>query len=463
MGKINIGNLVKKVLEESIQEKADDLVGKIKSKMDEWNQEVNISNQPSDMVQEDEDIDSVPNPDGCKKIKEMMANGGEDSLGKLEEYCGKGEIEEGLSKGQKFIAKQSEPKDKINKDDFTKLRNKSVDKVNKKYGGRHGMEEESDFDFSFSDEVNESEKKWIQKTDMKKGELHKKLGIPEGENLSISKLKNLKKELMKKGEGDKKLSASDSKLLKQVNLALTLKDVKESKKDTLSLSESEMIDLIQTIVMEQKKSKGMGETEKVLSANKKENDSAIAAVTKKMKEYLKNMTKGSFEENPEEFPKSNYQIDKDAKIKKYTPSEAVDEYIDAFSYPGMTNLVYDEIKPDDELIDKYLKGDSTTGNAVTDKKGKALGNVVPSKVGEKFKKNYDENLYGQEQMKASYKRYPQPVDFAGDVTKKGGLKSKKTAQSVLNKVDESTKKETNVLNEEFNKMKHLMDYNKKTQ
>ena len=81
----------------------------------------------------------------------------------------------------------------------------------------------------------------------------------------------------------------------------------------------------------------------------------------------------------------------------------------------------------------------------------------------KFKKNYDENLYGQEQMKASYKRYPQPVDFAGDVTKKGGLKSKKTAQSVLNKVDESTKKETNVLNEEFNKMKHLMDYNKKTQ
>ena len=49
------------------------------------------------------------------------------------------------------------------------------------------------------------------------------------------------------------------------------------------------------------------------------------------------------------------------------------------------------------------------------------------------------------------------------MTKKGGLKSKKTAQSVLNKVDESTKKETNVLNEEFNKMEHLMDYNKKTQ
>ena len=46
------------------------------------------------------------------------------------------------------------------------------------------------------------EDKWIQKTDMKKGALHKKLGVPEGEKLSQSKLKSIKKELMKKGEGD---------------------------------------------------------------------------------------------------------------------------------------------------------------------------------------------------------------------------------------------------------------------
>jgi hypothetical protein len=67
-------------------------------------------------------------------------------------------------------------------------------------------------------------------------------------------------------------------------------------------------------------------------------------------------------------------------------------------------------------------------------------------------------------MNASYKRFPQDtIEVAGDVTKKGSIKGKKTAQSVLNKVDESTNKETKVLNEEFGKMIHLMGYNKKTQ
>ena len=209
----------------------------------------------------------------------------------------------------------------------------------------------------------------------------------------------------------------------------------------------------------------MAETEKVLSTNKKENEEAIKAVTKKMKEYLKMGHEGEYKTNPEQFPLGNGQIKK-MQTMKYNPSEAVDEYIEAFAYPGMTNLVYDEIKPDDKKIDKYLKGDSTTGNAVKDKKGKALGNVVPSKVGDRFKKNYDENLYGQEQMNASYKRQPQPVDQAGETTQRGSLKSKKgkkTAQSVLNAVEESTTKQQTKLNETFDKMKHLIDYNKKTQ
>ena len=99
---------------------------------------------------------------------------------------------------------------------------------------------------------------------------------------------------------------------------------------------------------------------------------------------------------------------------------------------------------------KYLKGDSTTGNAQVDEDGNALGNVVPSEVGEKFYKNYKENLYGQEQANASYKRQPQPVDQAGETTERGSLKSKrgkKTSQSVLNKLDESISKESKKLNE----------------
>ena len=329
-----------------------------------------------------------------------------------------------------------------------------------------------------------SDKKWIQKTDIKKGALHKKLNVPEDKKIPKTLLNKLKKELMAKGEGDKKLSAADSKLLKQVNLALTLKSVKENR-NVLSLTENELIDMIEDLVLEQqvkdaaeknniskKEATGLKKTEKILGKNKSEGDSYFKELAKKMTDYLKDGTKAKYEMNPENFPESNYKIDKDAKVMKYNPSEAVEEYIDAFSYPGMTNLVYDEIKPDDERIHKQLKGDSTFGNAVTDKEGKALGNVVPSEVGERFKKNYDENLYGAEQMKASYKRQPQPVEVEGNGQTKGSLKSKKgadkpssiaKASKILNTLESTENKAERLVNEEMNKMKNLIGYNRKTQ
>ena len=245
-------------------------------------------------------------------------------------------------------------------------------------------------------------------------------------------------------------------------------------KESALFTESEVIDMIEKIIREQakkfkagKQPRGYTEYERVHKADKKEEDDYMKLLAKKMKDYLKDSTKGEFKENPEKYPQTNYDIDKDAKVKKYTPSQAVDDYQDAFSYPGMTNLVYDEIKPNDKNIEKYLKGDSTTGNAQVDKDGKALGNVVPSEVGEKFYKNYKENLYGQEQQDASYKRQPQPVDQAGEDTERGSLKSKrgkKTSQSVLNKLEEGVNdKETQKLTEEFDRMKSLMGYTDKTQ
>jgi hypothetical protein len=259
--------------------------------------------------------------------------------------------------------------------------------------------------------------------------------------------------------------------------------VKENK-GSLKLTEDELIDMIEKIVMEQKVKdiaekenitkktpQGLKDTDKVLAQNKKVNDDHTKEVVKKMKEYLKDMTKAEYNENPEDFPRSNYDIDKDEKVMKYNPSEAVEEYIEAFDYPGMTNLVYNEIKPDDKKIDKYLKGDSTTGNAVTDKDGKALGNVGKSKVGDRFKKNYDQNLYGAEQMNASYKRVSQPVDVAGNETESGSLSSKKggkqssinKASDILNKLESKEDKKSQIVSEEMNKMKNLIGYNRKTQ
>ena len=247
-------------------------------------------------------------------------------------------------------------------------------------------------------------------------------------------------------------------------------DVKES----ILFTESDLIDLIENIVNEEKKKfsvkepKGYTEYERVHKADKKENEDYLKNVAKKMTDYLKGssdkFSKYEMKET-QKFPTENGGMK--AKRKKYTPSDAVDEYIEAFSYPGQTNLVYDEIKPNDEKIKGQLVGSSTNGNAQVDKDGKALGNVVPSEVGERFYKNFKDNLYGQEQMNASYKRQPQPVDQAGEETERGSLKSKrgkKTAQSVLNKLEESKNiKQENQLNEEFGRIQQLMGYNRKTQ
>ena len=331
-------------------------------------------------------------------------------------------------------------------------------------------------------EMKEDDDKWIQKTDMKKGALHKKLGVAEGDKIPQAKLKSLKKELMKKGEGDKKLTAADSKLLKQVNLALTLKDIKESV-NKLTLTEDELVDMIEKIVLEQKvkdkaeksniktkEATGLKKTEKVQAASKKENEDYAKQVVEKMKKYVKAGSKDEYNESPETFPQSNYTMDKmKEKTMKYHPSQAVDEYIEAFSHPGMTNLVYDEIKPDDKKIDKYLKGDSTTGNAVRDKDGKPLGNVAPSDLGDRFKKNYDENLYGAEQMNVSYKRQPQPVDVGGTEKMDGSLKSIRKgstnkAQKIMNQLESKQEEKKKVkVNEDMEKIKNLITYNRKTQ
>jgi hypothetical protein len=248
---------------------------------------------------------------------------------------------------------------------------------------------------------------------------------------------------------------------------------KEKIKESILFTETDLIDLIERLVNEDKSNikvsepKGYAEYEKAHKADKKENEDYLKSVAKKMADYLKGASdKYSKYEMKEtsKFPTENGGMK--AKRKKYTPSDAVDEYIEAFSYPGQTNLVYDEIKPSDEHIKGQLVGNSKNGNAQVDKDGKPLGNVVPSEVGERFYKNFQENLYGQEQQQASYKRQPQPVDQAGENTERGSLKSKrgkKTSQSVLNKLEESTNKESKQLNEEFDRIQQLMGYNRKTQ
>jgi len=405
----------------------------------------------------------------------------------------------------------AKPYGKITKDDFEKLRKgvkkhmeekecmecgsmeEETSEGNEFTGALAKAKERGDDDFMVDGKrykVREGSEKFIQKatkgmekkgTEGKFGSWCKKHGLASEDG-----------EVTKKCI-DKAMKSDDSAVVKMANFAKNIggfHGAKHKKKvdenyyrvnvdgEFAIFTEEEMISLIENIVKEEKvKSniknstipKGMSEYERVHKADKKEEDQYFKDLAKKMKDYTKNMEdEGSKYEmkKTKKFPTENGGMKKGNR-KKYTPSDAVDEYIDAFSYPGQTNLVYDEIKPNDKNIEKHLKGHRTTGNAQVDDDGNALGNVVPSDVGEKFFKNFKDNLYGQEQMSASYKRQPQPVDQAGEHTERGSLKSrkgKKTSQSILNKVDESTDlKKVEKLNEEFDRINNLMSYNRKTQ
>lgn len=430
-----------KNLSENLEEKAKNIVKKITKEIDEWDQQVTLN----------------------------YADGGAQTSLFLD-----GETTEGL-KGKQHKIDVAKPKGKITAADFKKLRDMKKHNIKEKWEGDVEVEKTGEYSDMTIDELNSAIKKLKDKNEKTK-ESGKK--VSDSDRSKMSQLYFAKRAKQGwKGKGKAKvgeeveegneftgeLAKAKKEGKKEFTVGGKTYPVKESKKNSITLTESEMINLIEKIVKEQKV-KGLAITDKVKALDKKENDDYLKSVAKKMKDYLKDGSKGGYDPEGGEFPKNNYQLDKDGKIMKYTPSEAVDEYIEAFSYPGQTNLRFDEIKPDDKKIEKYLKGHKTTGNAVTDEDGNALGNVVASKVGDRFMKNYEENLYGAEQADASYKRQSQPVDIAGDVKKKGKLKKKSSEKSgkILNQL-ESKEESNGVISEEFQRMKNLMGYNKKTQ
>ena len=217
-------------------------------------------------------------------------------------------------------------------------------------------------------------------------------------------------------------------------------------KESIQLTEDELIDLIEKIVNEQTT---VPVTNKSLKSSKTENDDYIKSVTKKMQTYLKDASKGKYDMNPTQFPKGNGELAKMAK-KAYTPSSAVEEYIENFAYsPGMENLQYDEIKPNEDWLEANIEGSSKTGNG-------AGGNAIDTGLGKKINAKRKKNLYGAEKNK-SYNRVPQPVDQAGEETHNN------TLDSMFKKLGESEDKQSKLINEEMEKMKHLLGYKKKTQ
>lgn len=228
--------------------------------------------------------------------------------------------------------------------------------------------------------------------------------------------------------------------------------------EELVLTENELITMIEEIVLEEKdsnlkstsKSKSMAEFDRIHKKDADINKKANQESFKKMKDYVKAGSKGSFEENPKHFPKGNGELAKMDK-KAYKASDAVDEYIDTFAYGGgMLDLDPDEIGYNEDWLEKTIEGSAMTGNSPE------YANAVDTGLGKKLNKRRKENLYNKEKRQNSYKRFNQPVDVAGEKTKSGKL------DKMFKNLGESEEKKE-ILSEEMQRMKDMIGYNKKSQ
>jgi len=221
--------------------------------------------------------------------------------------------------------------------------------------------------------------------------------------------------------------------------------------DVLKLTEEELVSLIEALVVEEKgKAKGLVQYDKVHKKDEDINRKANKESFKKMKDYVKAGSKGNFEENPKHFPKGNGELTKMNK-KAYTPSDAVGEYIDNFAYGGgMADLYTDEIGYNEDWLEKNIEGSAMTGNSPE------YANAVDTGYGKKINKRRKEGLYNKEKRQGSYNRVKQPVDVAGENTKSGKLNKmfKNLGESEENK---------EILSEEMQRMKDMIGYNKKSQ
>jgi hypothetical protein len=217
-------------------------------------------------------------------------------------------------------------------------------------------------------------------------------------------------------------------------------------------TEDEIIDIIEAIIKEENNIKrgktpaGYVAYEKSHKGSGKEEEDYIKLLSKKMKDYLKDGSKGDFDMNPKHFPKGNGELEK-MKAKKYTMSDDGKDFLDDFMKPGMENLDYDEIHPDEEWMKDNIEGSSRTGN------NPKWGNAVETELGEKINKKRKDNKYAKAKRQA-YRKSKQPVtDGVGE----------NAGQGTNIKLESTEDKKTKKLNEEFDRMKKLMGYQDKTQ
>ena len=247
-------------------------------------------------------------------------------------------------------------------------------------------------------------------------------------------------------ELDEKLYGNQSRIDRNKNNRIDREDFEMLRKESkVYFTESEIIDIIENIVKEEKKKGKTPSAQNILKSNlgqsKKENEENIKRVAKKMKEYLKDGSKGKYDPNPKYFPKGNGEIEKMEKMAFSLTDENED-----FNYEiaGLNIPVPDAIEFDDERMNKYYEGSSETGNAPG-------GNAIESEANSRFNKLRKKQTLDR-LKKQSYNKSSQPV-----FNEKSGQEKGKGIKIKL----ESTE-EKKVISE-MEKIKNLIGYNRKTQ
>ncbi len=471
---IHIDSLIKKIIIENLEEKADSLVSKIKKGRTPTDDEVeemmssevtenmetcehgveiregetceqcrqneidesdmgDLENAPTefDYVEEDEDVE----------LEDSMSIDGKDPLGLIDRYCNKGtrdydkqicdyhiknfggEMNEKLHGGQKKLDKNRNGR--IDSEDFKMLRKKKQgydDREDEREGMKHGKMKGKDL------------KSMKSRRDDARFE---RRGETEEGNAFTGALAKAKD----KGNNEFEVDGKEYQ-------------VTNESKNRIRLRESEMIDLIEKIIMQEQKSnikpgspRGLETYKKVHKKDGKENNDALKATAKKMKEYLKDGSKGDYETDPDFFPKGNGELAKMSK-KAYVPSGAVQDYIDNFTAASLENLDYDGISPNEDWVTDNIEGSSRTGN------NPEWANTGKSDVNKKRNKIRKDNMLAKLKRKA-YNKSPQPIvnDRTGE----------DEGDKIMTKLESIEPKGKKVLNEEFDRMKSLMGYNRKTQ
>ena len=310
---------------------------------------------------------------------------------------------------------------------------------------KEGVYEEEDMDvMDFEDDEDEQNKEFCQ---------YQKEKFGEDDERYQEKCSHMEKLARKPINMNEKLVGGQKKLDKNNNNKIDAEDFKMMRKESITMTEGELINFIEKIIKEEKlkataKHKGLATYEKAHTGSGKENDDYLKSVTKKMKEYLKDGSKGDYDTNPEIFPKGNGELAKMDK-KAYIPSDAVKDYTDNLTAAGLENLDYDEIQPNEDWVTDNIEGSSRTGN------NPEWANTGKSDINKKRNEIREKNYLAKIKRKA-YNKAPQPI--VQDNTDGDGAASK-----LMLKLESKNEKTTQKLNEEFDRMKQLLGYSKKTQ